>query len=315
MIARGRTAAETTFVVSRERQLGFGPTGCRAELSVEYKYSERSGSFTLTGSGGGPICIAGRSAQRAPLLECGSGALTIEAVLPATVRTVRLKLADGRTIASRAVAVPARYGGPAALYVQALSARSSVPVSITELDSGGATIATVPIPRHARCPTRAEEEPRSATLAEGTAPGGAKFTIGGVYFNGSGHGSFNLELSSAEGSESQFSAETGPPRKTPFEPSFGGGCPPAGWAIAYGVLKPPGASVEAVTASGEEALRLVAIPKRLHAGGILAYGAFATTPERLIVRDASGKTIATEDLSGQAAYHREYCEGYAEPSS
>jgi hypothetical protein len=59
-------------------------------------------------------------------------------------------------------------------------------------------------------------------------------------------------------------------------------------------------------------LRKVAIPARLHAGGVLAYGAFSPLPSELLVRGADGKIIAREDRNEAAKSDTETCEGEAE---
>jgi hypothetical protein len=313
LLGRGRTASGATFTVSREAGAAIGRPGCRAELSVEYQFQEhenRGGTFAIGASGN--LCTAGRNAQRRPALACEAGLLTIAQIVAPTVRTVRLRLADGRILTSRVLFIPAGDGGPAELYVQALRAGAAKPVSLTELGRGGAVIASVRIPAHAKCSSRAAEEPLSVELAHGTSPRGTPFTINGTYFAGLGHGSFNLDLSARSHSESRSEAFQGSPRKSAFMPSFGGECPPAEWSIVYGVLEKPGASVAAVTNGGEVKLTTAPIPARLHAGGVLAYGLFPQTPQRLVVRDGAGRAISTEDLSGHARDSREYCEGYAE---
>jgi hypothetical protein len=59
-------------------------------------------------------------------------------------------------------------------------------------------------------------------------------------------------------------------------------------------------------------LRTVAIPAHLHAGGVLAYGAFSPLPTELVIRNAHGGILATEDLSETAKAATETCEGEAE---
>ncbi len=312
---KGTTSSGARFTVTPEARGAFKRRDCRAEISVEYSVSEQvdGGRIVATGGGGG-LCIAGRAASKRPVLSCESGQLTLVQALPADVRRVRLRLADRRTLLSRVVPIPAKDGGPAALYVQALAADSSKPVAITELAADGSTIATIPVPAHGRCPTRKQEEPQTVALAHGTSPAGTVFTLTGEYatFEG-GHGQFTLQLEDGVFGESQFRSSREPAMKQPFEPTFGGGCEPAGWSIVYGVLRAPAASVSAVSAHGEEPLRIVAIPARLHADGALAYGVFAEAPARLIVRDAGGRTLSSVDLTAEDKKRREYCEGYAEP--
>lgn len=54
---------------------------------------------------------------------------------------------------------------------------------------------------------------------------------------------------------------------------------------------------------------------RLHAGGVLAYGAFSPIPTELLTRDASGKIVSVDSNFATAAKATiETCEGEAEGS-
>jgi hypothetical protein len=315
VLGKGTTSSGLRFTVTPDRS-SFKRRACRAEVVVEYSGTVRGGEIAFSG-GGGPICVAGHAVRPRPLLSCEEGRLNLTQVLPADVRRVRLRLLDGRTLVSRTVPIAARYGGPAALYVQSLPSGGSRPVSIVELAGDGATtLATVPVPTHARCPTQAEEETPNAKLVRGTSPAGTQFAIEGDYLGPKGRGGFVLQLESGFESESQNHTVQGPRSKeAPFEPDLGGACTPTEWTVVYGVLKPPGASVVAISASGgEQPLQTVPIPARLHPGGVLAFGVFGQPPVRLVVRDAHGSTIESEDLTAHDERRREYCEGLAEPA-
>jgi hypothetical protein len=56
----------------------------------------------------------------------------------------------------------------------------------------------------------------------------------------------------------------------------------------------------------------VAIPARLHAGGVLVYGAFTPLPTELLVRNQSGRIVDRKKLSEAAKSDTETCEGEAE---
>jgi hypothetical protein len=62
--------------------------------------------------------------------------------VPASVRSARLVLADGRTIQSRVIRVPRRDGGPAGIYAQELRGSTSHAVSLVELNAGGGVVLT-----------------------------------------------------------------------------------------------------------------------------------------------------------------------------
>jgi hypothetical protein len=82
--------------------------------------------------------------------------------------------------------------------------------------------------------------------------------------------------------------------------------------ILYGLLKASGDSVYARTSGKLSRLRRVAIPKSLHAGGVLVYTVSPTVPGELLVRGPGGRTILTEKLGHLAAEATETCQGEEE---
>jgi len=316
ILGRGKTSSGATFSVSKESSSQSMQAGCRLEVSVEYtvKHTGPEGQSVL-GSSGSSFCVAGRAAARRPQLGCEAGLETITLAVDPRVRSVRLRLADGRSMTSRVIEIPAKHGGPAALYVQALDRRSSRPLSLTELDAGGGVVQMLDVHGVRHCPASVLAEPQFVALVHARTPAGTSFTIEGVKPPAPVAGGFSLDLNSGPFNSLGRGEETigGSPIEKTYAVELGEECPPREWAVVYGLLKRPGASVTAVTAAGEVALATVAIPARLHAGGVLAYGAFAQIPLRLIIRDAAGRVLGTEDLSSHASEHREYCEGYAEP--
>jgi hypothetical protein len=227
---------------------------------------------------------------------------------------VRLLLSDGRSVSSRVVLVPASLGGPAAVYVQALRGPSPVPVSLMELDQRGRTIGVFRLRAVRGCRTEVPTEPPAPVeLARGRTPQGLAFTIYANSFTFAGHApSFSLDLST-DSTVVGGSERTPGPRSRTLSWSLATECTPAPYAILYGVLHVAGDTVLARTASGLVPLARVRIPARLHAGGSLVYGAFATVPTELLIRDRNGRTVRSEDLAAKAAEEAQYCEGYAEP--
>jgi hypothetical protein len=229
------------------------------------------------------------------------------------VRSVRLELADGRTIGSRVVRVPRRDGGPAGIYAQEIRGSTSHAVSLVELYAGAGVALTVGLPRYRCVKPRKESEkelPRRTGLASGHTPEGEPFTIS--------------TIDSIDDEEPFLSIDTGvdpglneiaigPSAAKAFPWSLSIGCAPHPYAILYGILVPPGESVVARTPQGAVALNLVAIEPRMHAKGALVYGVFSALPSELTVLGASGSTLYTENLQAKATEAAQFCEGYAEP--
>jgi hypothetical protein len=61
-------------------------------------------------------------------------------------------------------------------------------------------------------------------------------------------------------------------------------------------------------------LNTVAVPSYLHAGGVLAYGAFSAPPGDLVVKDAHERVLSRLSLSLSQRLPLERCEGEAEGS-
>jgi hypothetical protein len=307
-LGHGRTAAGTRFQVSGSRPLGT-PGSCHGSATVAYT---RPGApeVLIVGGPNNPICLSSPR-YRHPALFCEVGIETIQTAVPASVRSVRLVLADGRTIESRVVRVPRRDGGPAGVYAQEIRGSTSHAASLVELNAGGGVVLTVALPRYRCVKSRKEpEEPLTVTeLASGHTPEGETFTI-------STFGSINGEpsLSVDTGVDPELNEPTiglGASKAFPWSLSIG--CTPHPYAILYGILVPPGKSVVAQTPQGAVTLNVVPVEPHVHAKGPLVYGVFSALPSELTVLGASGSTVYTENLQAKATEAAQFCEGYAEP--
>jgi hypothetical protein len=309
-LGHGRTAAGTRFQVSSGSGVLGGALGsCHRSAAVAYTRPGALEALIVSGPNN-PICLS-PPRYRHPALFCEVGIETIQTAVPASVRSVRLVLADGRTIESRVVRVPRRDGGPAGIYAQEIHGSTSHAMSLVELNAGGDVVLTVELPRY-RCvkPRKEPEElPTDTELASGRTPEGETFTI-------STFGSFNGEpsLSVDAGVDPELNEPAiGPGASKAFLWSLSIGCTPHPYAILYGILVPPGKSVVARTTQGAVALNVVAVEPRAHAKGPLVYGVFSALPSELTVLGANGSTVYTENLQAKATEAAQFCEGYAEP--
>jgi hypothetical protein len=320
VLGRGVTRSGARFVVRPETGEGPHDASCRHPLTVEMHRKSPKGNSVAFGSSA-PVCVS-RSGDRSAFSECGDDEISITAAVPASVRAVRLQLSDGSAVTSRVVRIPRRDGGPAGVYVQALRGEKRYPVSLTELDRRHNVVRVLRVP-HARC--RREPSPvppKYVDLARGTLPGGQPFVIEGLLDGASRHRPhFSLTvrahvpdfglITESEGEESEIAV--GPPgTQKAFRWSQQAGCPPHAFALVYGILAPPGDSVLARTPEGLVPLTKQGLVPKLHAGGSLAYGVFASLPSELIVRRSDGSTLYGEDLTVKATERREFCEGSAE---
>jgi hypothetical protein len=317
VLGSGRSAAGGRFTVTFERGQNNG------ECSINI---QEGGSNN--GIGLGSDCSL--SVSGTPSVNCNEGLLTIQAVAPPTVKTVRLELSNGRSIASRAIALPASDGGPDAIYYQVLRGPSPIPVSLTELDAHGRTVAVKRLPRIVECtkhPLKFLPGGRR-TLVHSRLPGGAAFTIAAQRYRFLGK--VTLQLNAQVASEGTGSSATsvafthgtgghpflGPKGRSTFAPEFQSGCLPAAYTIVYGILKRPADIVLARSGSGLIALHKQAMPASLHAGGVLVWGAFVPPPTELVLRATPSKRILlSESLTERSTSQVEQCEGESEPGA
>ncbi|HEY1834050.1 MAG TPA: hypothetical protein VGG08_06405 [Solirubrobacteraceae bacterium] len=312
-IAHGKTLSGAEYVLRKAGHEG----GCRHTISVTFEESSEGGSSSSTSE----LCVR-RKPTSLPESGCSGGKLaTIENGVEPSVRSVRIQLNDGRTIAARVIQLSRRDGGPGGVFVQSFLGRRNLRVlAIVERDAAGGVVLRL-APKH-MTPCREDLEPGKPTfapLAQGSTPGGEGFTIEGVFYSFGKHQEFNFEVDTNEGSGYDHpnvisrGSDEGPAKPKAYGWSLRNECEPNPYAIVYGALTAPGASVEARTPQGLVALTKVAIPAKLHAPGPLLYGAFAEVPSELVVLRADGSVLYTESLATQDKDQTEYCEGYVEP--
>lgn len=131
VLGHGRTAAGTRFQMSSGASGGIlGSLGsggsCHRSVSVFYSRPGSSPEELVQGGPNNPICLSPPQVRH-PALFCEEGIETIQTAVPASVRSVRLMLADGHTIESRVVRVPPKDGGPAGVYAQEIRVAPATP--------------------------------------------------------------------------------------------------------------------------------------------------------------------------------------------
>lgn len=340
VVARGRTAAGGKFVVRAERRLRRPDAiGCSAFITIEEPSRPQEDLFEILGSGiGTGRCVSRSRVDADPAVHCDGGLLTVEADLLPAASSVRLVLSNGHTITSGAIHIPARAGGPAGVYYQVVRGPSPIPTSLIELDTGGQALTTLQLPPVVECTKQPIKYlPRGiVTLARGRLPEGPSFTIRGEGYRKLGALHFELNLSvSNEAGEGLFQTNGGDAFEESIEgPEVNGGvfdphtqalgteglfasqassrCEPQPYAIVYGLLKAPRDTVLARVSGKLVPLQKVTVPARLHARGVLAYGAFTPLPSELLIRNPAGKTVAARDLGRAVLIATETCEGEAE---
>jgi hypothetical protein len=169
-------------------------------------------------------------------------------------------------------------------------------VSLTELSEAGATLAVVKLEPVVEC-TRHPHKTLSGrrTLVRGRTPSGQAYSIFGERFRELGriHVVLGLEVGASGTSSTEPSKPT---RALSWELASGCKGTHRYW-ILLGVLR--SASPHAYVRSGSQltALTAIALPASLHTPGAIVYGAFASPPAAIVLRDASGRTIGSASLS------------------
>ncbi|HEY2719501.1 MAG TPA: hypothetical protein VGI52_07715 [Solirubrobacteraceae bacterium] len=144
-IGRGTTAAGTHFVARVSPAIKL----CLPELQITETAGRLVSGTEIDGCVLGPIASPERS------VHCETGLLKVTARLSAQASSVVLLLSDGRQIVSPALAIPASVAGaPGAFYYQVVRGPQPIPISLTELDAGGRTLTTLPLPTVRSCSLR-----------------------------------------------------------------------------------------------------------------------------------------------------------------
>jgi hypothetical protein len=150
VIGHGRTLAGTNFIATLEAK-GPGPIASRRHSGPSGLDCPLYVVITEVRGLGGGKCLTKSTVKADPSVHCNSGILTVTSQTLATTRSVLLVLSNGERVVSSALIVPARYGGPAGLFHQAIRGPSSFPVSLVELDQHGKKLRLVELPRVTYC--------------------------------------------------------------------------------------------------------------------------------------------------------------------
>jgi len=308
VIGKGRTAAGGEYEVLVEPP---GSTGGHQQEECTGAHPLRARILT-TSSGGIQGCFSRSAGLVPPQVNCNEGLLTIFGQMPPGAQSVRLRMSNGRQIISPVAIVPAQLGGPIGFYYQVVRGPTPIPVSLAELDTNGRVLRVVKLHRFVGCIKHLLKFLHHGirTLIHSHVPGGPAFSIKGEAYRFLGHIHFALAVEITNGGGGSESPSGHKPNL--FSWAVWRACQPHPYAILYGLLKDPADTVLARTPGTLHALRHVAIPAHLHAGGVLVYTASATVPSELIVRTPSGKTILTEKLGRLGSEATETCQGEAE---
>lgn len=306
VIAKGRTHAGTTFVIrpgAHERP----EDSCKYEVQVEVDQPEGSNLSSINDSG---LCL-GKLSHPNPSSSCSRSVETIQFATPPDVSRALIRLSNGKTVTTAIVHIPAKYGGPAGVFINAFATHNSYPVVAQELSRDGQVLRTINLKRD-RCTQEAGEEPgpEPVNLTTVTSPSGEPLPIEATLHRF--HGQTELLLFPAAGIRgSEGGDEPGKPRQ--FQWDLSTECAPHPYSLLDGILTQPGASVLARTPTGLTPLTKVGLAASTHAPGPLFYGIYTTTPTEIVVERADGTVLYTESLTVKATEETEFCEGYAEP--
>jgi hypothetical protein len=317
VLGRGRTAAGTRFTVRRGVP-ELGPAKCRHLVAVEFTTPKPR--YPATTVQEETVCPSQPSKE--PALTCKEGLEKIVLTTQQSARTAELRLLDGQRITSRVIAITRKYGGPGGVYVQEVRRSSGSPVSLTELDSAGRVVKVVRL-SGMRC--RREPSPTYSLstfstytpITHVTVPENEPLVITGIQNPVGGRPVIEVGItgdqsnSRSEQKAAVYDYEESTELKA-FPWSLATHCAPQPYAVIFGVLSPPAASLLARTPEGLVALTAVPITPELKPPGPLLYGVFKTPPSELIVRRSDGSTLYTESLAKENTEETGYCEGYAE---
>ena len=302
VISRGRTQTGTRFVIRASAGKGLFSGSCKHEVQVEIR-KRRNGGAT-------DICL-GEAARQSLSGSCSGPVETLQFATPPDVRRVRVRLSNGRTVTVSVVQIPAKDGGPAGIFIDTFRGYNPYPVSGQKLDSAGKIVRTVGLSgmRCTKKPGGGPEAPQSVNLATITAPYGEPLSIEGTLLHYEGH--TELVLAPETGLRNSAGGdERGKPKQ--FKWNLSTECAPHPYSLLAGILAPPGASVLVRIPAGLAALTKIELAASMHAEGPLFYGIYTTPPTEIIVENADGTILYTENLAHKATEETEFCEGYAE---
>jgi hypothetical protein len=318
VVGAGLTDADGRFLLRIERSR---ESGCKWIPNVEYG----STADFLPSAGVEPdshsSCRLVGPATKQPNVSCFEDEDTIEVFTSPAVRRVRLRLASGRNVTSPVLRVPRRAGGPAGIYYQVIRGTAQRPTRLTELGAGGRVLKVTRL-RYPGC-SKEPTFPPPVEIASGATPDGTAFQIVGRYESVSASGRLSdfgvglagpFQVAGLSDEENEDEPDGSIDEIVgPFQSSLRSRCGPPEAAVVFGLLSAPADTILARTGAGLTTLAKVALPPSLHMHAVAAYGSFAEEPTEVIVRDATGKTLASRDLSRMVATRRQFCEAYDEP--
>ncbi len=299
-------------------KLGSGSTAAKGRYTVNITKTSGRCSYKISVQDTGstspqtPMCaVAGHATVQR--VRCEEGERIVEALMPGNVRKVLLRLSDRRSVNSHTVAVPAKLGGPASIYYQAVPRGSAVPISMTEFDAPGHTLATVSVHPADKCVRHQLHTVSGGShkLASGQIPGGPRFTIIGDAFayNGPSQLSLSVEVEGLGGGGSNLKGA----HPKILELTTDDGCYPVDYHIVYGILRATDDTVQAHADGKVTNLQRVKVPASLRTDGTLVYGVFTGPLESIVVSTPTGRKADTESLEEWTKGQQEYCQGFIEP--
>jgi hypothetical protein len=307
LVGKGRTAAGGKYEVLLEPPSADRKSECGAShpLSIQI----------VTDSGGGVSgCFSHSEETSQPRINCDEGLLTIEARTPPAVRSVRLRLSDGRQIVSPVAFLPARLGGPTGASITRSRGPQPIPVSLTELSSHGRPLRTLKMHHFTGCTKHLLKFLRDGIrpLVQARLPQGPAFVIEGEAYRFLGHIHFALKVEIVGGGGGGGGESPSGKRPGVFSGALYEGCQPHQYDILYGVLKQPATRCWPEYPARCAHCDAPRFRRTSHAGGMLVYSASSTVPSELLVRNRVGRTIITEKLGRLGAEATDTCEGESE---
>jgi hypothetical protein len=277
-IGSGRTAIGTGFTVSIENDEGSGESEqCSLALGINEGNTTRS------------TCVISEDIG-VPELRCERGRLPLTLVTGENVSSVRLLLSDGRQIVSPVIALPTLDGRQRGYYFQVVRGPSPIPVSLTELDAEGRSLAVIKLRRLVGCTKHPVKLLAGGPVAHGTVPGGPSYTItaGRYSYLGQVERKVSIGWNEEGGGSAGFNNDF-PPRRVAL--LWSSECTKHPATLFVALLPSAGDTLFARGSKGLTALPAVTLAATLHMGDKIAYGAFTKPPSELLVRDASGQQI------------------------